>query len=505
MINHLRSFFSQTTLYGLGTVTVRLLNYLLVPFYTSVLSDPAAYGQLSELYSYVALLNIVYLYGMETTLLRFYRFKGLRTKLFVHLQTLIICTTLCFSISLFFLADPITSGLGYHGQAYIIQILSLILATDALTALPFTRLRLAQKAALFVGLKVGGVVVNIALNICFLWLFPRIYQGALLTSLQPLLSVFYHIHQPVFYILLANLLANICWLPFFYKTWHLRWPTSRLLRKYIRFGWPLMGTGLIGAAIEALPRVLFRHLSPLEHAQALRDFGVYSASAKLAVCMLLVLQAYRYAVEPFLLSASENKRNRKLFAQLMHGLLSTALIALVGISLHIDLLGDIFLRQSSYQEALSIVPLLLAAHILFALYYHFSLWFKRLGRTYYGWYFSLGGLSIALLLTLYLVPLLSYHALPIAMAGAYLCMCLSCYLVGQHKYYVPYSWRDSFIYIVVAWALVLGFSPVSSWQIFGHTSLILRILLWILYIVCVCSIQYKKELAKLMKRDVNQI
>lgn len=48
----------QTAVYGLSSIVGRLLNYLLVPLYTSVFINPSDYGVVSDLYAWVAFLLV---------------------------------------------------------------------------------------------------------------------------------------------------------------------------------------------------------------------------------------------------------------------------------------------------------------------------------------------------------------------------------------------------------------------------------------------------------------
>src|ERR1700686_4644512 len=69
-MSQIKQLASETAIYGLGSIIPRVLNFLLFPLYTRVF-DPAAYGVISYLYVYVAFLNVIYLFGMETAYFRF--------------------------------------------------------------------------------------------------------------------------------------------------------------------------------------------------------------------------------------------------------------------------------------------------------------------------------------------------------------------------------------------------------------------------------------------------
>ena len=56
-------------MYGLSSIVGRALNYLLVPLHTAVFAA-AAYVIITELYAYVAFINVVAMYGLETAFFR---------------------------------------------------------------------------------------------------------------------------------------------------------------------------------------------------------------------------------------------------------------------------------------------------------------------------------------------------------------------------------------------------------------------------------------------------
>lgn len=70
----LKTLFKQTAIYGLATVLPRVLSFLLVRLHTgeNVLQSTAQYGDVSLIYSYFVLFNVVLAYGMETAFFRFF-------------------------------------------------------------------------------------------------------------------------------------------------------------------------------------------------------------------------------------------------------------------------------------------------------------------------------------------------------------------------------------------------------------------------------------------------
>ena len=488
----LRKLFSQTAVYGVSTVVSRSLSYLLVPFYTYVLSDPGHYGLLSELYSFASLFNILYLYGMETA---YFRYAGKaqqqEPKLFGQLLGLLLLSSLLFSGLLYTFSDTLSRSLGYGKEGTLIQLMACVLALDAAVALPFARLRLQQKAIRFATLRFFGVGLTLGLNVFFLWLCPLAATGKWGESWQQFVS-FYNPSTPLTYILLANLIASICYLPLLWQQWrHLRIDFQGLT-SLLRYGLPLMGMGLVGMAIESVPRLLFRHLhSPSAQDLALKNLGSYAACAKLSVIIYLAMQAYRYAADPFMLSSKSTSSQRYQIANATSWLLVIGSCLCVGLALHADLLSLLLLQKAIYREALGVVPLLLLAQLGMGLYYSLSVWHKRLGKTEYGLYTNVLGLVVALSVCWIGVERWSYYSLAWSLLLAYVSMNVLCYIWGQKKYYMPYRLQRPLLSLIIGLPL-LAFSPAFGWTILpkGATTI-----LWLLYTIF-CFLYTKRTLAK---------
>ena len=488
----LRRLFSQTAVYGISNVVARSLSYLLVPFYTYILADPGHYGLLSELYSYVSLFNILYLYGMETTYFRYAgRAKWKESKLFGQLLGLLLLSSLLFSGLLYTFSDALSRSLGYGKEGILIRLMACVLALDAAVALPFARLRLQQKALKFATLRLFGVGLTLGLNVFFLWACPIAATGKWGESWQQFVS-FYTLNTPIKYILLANLIASTCWLPLLWQQWrHLRIDFQGLT-PLLRYGLPLMGMGLVGMAIESVPRLLFRHLhSPSAQDLALKALGSYTACAKLAVIIYLAMQAYRYAADPFMLSSKNTSSKRQQIADATSWLLVIGSCLCVGLALHADLLALLLLQKAIYREALGVVPLLLLAQLGMGLYYSLSAWHKRLGKTQYGLYMNVIGLIVALSVCWIGVDRWSYYALALSLLLSYVSMSILCYIWGQKKYRMPYRLQRPLLSLGVGLPL-LAVSPVFGWISLPRGA---TILLWIVYTVF-CFSYTRRKFAK---------
>ena len=192
MSNPIRKLISQTAVYGLSSIVGRLLNYLLVPLYTSVFTDPAHYGVVSELYAWVAFLIVILTFGMETAFFRFIQTSENKEQTYLNsLATVLGLNVFFFAVLLFFNND-IASFMLYEGHNEYIILLGIIVCVDAVSAIPLAKLRSEEKSLRFVSIQITSILVNVGLN-----LFLMLY---LFDPARP--------EEGVLFILLANLCAS---------------------------------------------------------------------------------------------------------------------------------------------------------------------------------------------------------------------------------------------------------------------------------------------------------
>lgn len=456
-MNPIKKLAGQTALYGVSTILGRILNYALVPLHTDVFEDTAQYGVITELYAYVAFLNVIYTFGMETAYFRFIsRSKNNGQALqdvYSSAFTAVASVSLVVSGFIALNAENIASMLGYAGQGNIILWLAVILFTDAIVAIPYARLRHENKAMKFTITKLSAIVLTVLLNVFFLLLLPRIYESS------PVLAWMYRPGMGIGYVFLANLIGNaiiplLLWRYLLDVRLTIDWQAFRPMLVY---AFPILMMGLGGMVNENIEKLLLNDWLPFDFypdktpQQAL---GAYGACAKLSIFMMLAIQAFRYAGDPFFFSRAEDKSAPALFAKVMHYFTVLSILILVGVSVNLELLGTIFLRSQQYRDALYVVPFLLLAKLLYGVYMNLAVWFKLTDKTYYGTIFSIAGAIITVAGNLLLIPYLGYLGCAVASIACYLFMTMGCYYYGQKYYPIPYNFKPTFLYLIASVGLI---------------------------------------------------
>jgi len=494
MAGTLKKLAGQTAVYGLSSIAGRMLNYLLVPFYTSIFS-PASYGIVTEIYAYVAFLNVLYTFGLETAYFRFAtKEKELEPKYYQSAFSSVFWVSVALSGSLVLLATPIVNWLEYPGKESYIYLMAATMAVDAIVAIPFAKLRLANKAIQFAGIKLGNIVLNILLNLFFLGICKDFSeQKEVANPVFQWLGGLYNPQIGVGYVFLSNLIANAIMIPLLRKEFKgIAWFTfdKAVAKPMLMYGYPILLMGLSGMVNEMLGRAMLKKYLPENFYPGLSNeaaLGVYGAVYKLSVFMQLTIQAFRYAAEPFFFSQAQEKDATKGFALVMKWFVIWCCVLYVGISLNLSWFAPIFLRKEIYLTGLVAVPILLLANLFLGMYYNFSIWFKIADKTYYGTYLSFGGAVITIVGNILLIPVFGYLGSAISTLICYGLMAGLCYYFGQKHYPIPYPMQSIAGNLLVA-TLLVSLTFLDSYLLNYISPLALHalhfglMLLWILWL-----------------------
>ncbi len=460
-MSKLKQLAGDTAIYGLGSIIGRAINFLLVPFYTSTqILSVAEYGIVSELYAYAAVLNVIYLYGMETAFFRFVSRDPAHDKtIFSTSVSSIFFSSLGLSFLLSGFATPIVNWLEYPGQERFIYWFAGILAIDALMAIPFAKLRYERKAGKFVSLRLFNIFLNILLNFFFLYFCKNIHTGDFLPELKPVIDLVYNPDYSVEYVFISNLLANLALLPLFARSFlsvrfGLHWS---YLRPMLLYAYPLLFSQLAGVTNEMFSRMTLKKMLPdgfypgLNSQEAL---SIFAACYKLSIFMTLAIQAFRFAAEPFFFSNASQKDSKITYARVYYYFVIAGAFAFLAISLNLDVIKHIFLSDPTYWQGLHIVPVLLIANLFLGIYYNMSIWFKITDKTYVGTIISTSAALLTVSLNILLIPRFGYEASAAITLITYLYMSIAVYLLGQKYYPVPYDLKKTAGYFLLAIGLL---------------------------------------------------
>jgi O-antigen/teichoic acid export membrane protein len=450
----LKTLYKQTFIYGLATVVPKMLSFLLVRLHTdkSVLENVADYGDVSLIYAYFVLFNVLLAYGMETAFFRFFSSdEHKKTVLSTSTISLILTSTLVLVLG-YFLRHHI-ANLTHIDSAYIVLVLW-ILFFDALVIIPFAYLRALGKPIKYTAVKLLNVVLNLGLNVVLL-LFLKSWAES-----STFWAIFYRPNFEVHYIFIANLVASVVtflMLISFYFKLNYSFDT-KLWKQMLRYAYPVLVAGIAFSINETFDRILLERLLPENLSK--EAIGTYSACYKLALFMMLFATAYRLGIEPFFFSNAKDKDAKANYAKILEFFVIFGALILLSVVVFVDILKLLLIPNEAYWEAMSVVPILLLAYLFLGVYHNLSVWYKITDRTKFGAYISIFGALVTLGINIIFIPKFGYMASATATLFAYATMASISYILGQKHYAIPYNLKKMGLYLILS----IGFSALSFYK-----------------------------------------
>jgi O-antigen/teichoic acid export membrane protein len=443
-LKKLVQLFKQTFIYGLATVFPRIISVLLVRVHTdkAVLENVSDYGNLSLIFSYVILFNVILSYGLETSFFRFFNNDSNKEDVLSTSSISIIFTSFLFFALASIFKLEISEFTGIEPQ-YLTLVLW-ILVLDALVVIPFAYLRAKGNAIKYSIIKIINVIVYFSLNI-FLLIFLK-----KLAINNSLLDQIYVPNHEISYIFIANLIASavtlILLIPFYFNINYKL--NINLLKKMLTYAFPILISGLAYSINETFDKILLDFILP--ESVAKNQIGMYAACYKLALFMTLFSTAYKLGIEPFFFKEAQEKSPQKIYALILEVFVILGCSLFLTVIVFADLLKIVFIGDPEYWQAMKIVPIILLANFCLGIYHNLSVWYKITDKTKFGAYISICGAIITLFLNIILIPNYGYVGSAVATLSAYLSMAIISYFLGRRHYPIPYKTSKLSFYIIFA-------------------------------------------------------
>ena len=434
----IRKLASQTAVYGISTIVVRFLSYLLTPYFTRIFGQQT-YGIVTDIYSLIPFALVLLTMGMESSYFRFVakdESPEWRKKVFNTTWGITSLAAAVFFVLVALFRGPVSHAMGeaYAQHPEYVLLVGLIILFDVWSCIPFSRLRQQGRAMTFVAIKCLNVVVNVVL--AFSFGIAGLYDSFL----------------GVGWVFVANLAASVLTFLVILTTgtgvspkidWH-------LLARVFAYSLPLLVGGIAGTANEFIDRQFIKYLVP-QSGDAMAQLGVYGAVTKVAVVMMLFTQMYRLAAEPFFLSNFKKSDFVQTNAAAMKYYVMVSMFIFLGIALFKDFFALIV--GPAFREGMFILPVVLGAGVLSGMWLNLSFWYKREEKTGFAVVVTFVGLFFTVVCNVAMIPRWGYYGA----AWARLCseaamVAVSLYL-NRRYFPTPYQWGRIAEYILVGLGL----------------------------------------------------
>lgn len=417
----MKKLLNETIIYGIGAILPRVITFILNPLYINYI-DKEQFAIFTNLYAWIAYINIVLTFGFETSFFRFSSEKENQNKAFNTSFWFIFGIASSFLLMMLFFNNPIATFLEYDKNPEFLKWLSWIAFFDAICVIPYAWLRFHNRPIRYSIIRVISALIQtfIVLSL-FIFIPKNIIENWGLT-------------QQVSYPFISNLVASfatfLMLLPIVFK---IRFHFSKeLFLKMIKYSWPIMIAGFAFQVNENFDKLIQYYIIPKG------DAGAYGGCYKLAVLMTLFVTAYRMGIEPYFFKQMNNANAKNTYAKVTEYFTFFAAIVAMGLIANLDWLKRFFIKDSEYWIAIDIVPIIIIANLCFGVYYNLSTWYKVTDRTIFGTIISWFGGGLTIVLNLFLLKKYGFMVSAWTTLIAYFSMMVLSYFLGQKYYPIPY-------------------------------------------------------------------
>jgi O-antigen/teichoic acid export membrane protein len=364
--------------------------------------------------------------------------------------------------------------------SYLFYYVAGILFFDAVSALPFIRFRLQRRAKIFAFFKILNILLVILLN---LFLILGLKSGI----------------EAVF---ISNLAASgfsfALLLPSIVKGFKLR-INKNLFDKMIKFGLPYLPAGLASMVIQGFDRPILTHLTDLE------TNGIYQANHKLGIIMMLYINMFQYAWQPFFLQNAKEKNAKDIFSKVLTYFTIGGSFILIFFSLFVEdivkLNLGIHIIGASYWSGLYIVPVILIAYLFNGLYFIFSAGIYIEEKSIYVPFITGLGAVVNIITNFLLIPVWGIMGAAVALLFSYITLAGGIYVVTQKFYKINYETGKlirlfSGIFLIFLMYYMLLFS--------GYLSAGIKIFLLLLFITYVAGLVLDRKEISYLKKSITR-
>ena len=419
----------------------------MLPVYTdlSYLATKSAYADYGLVYTFIAFMNVFYLYGIDNAFLRFYYLsKRKKEDIFFTAFQILFVTSIFSSAILFLLSETIANVVfNSAGYGFFIKIAAGILFFDTMCNLPYLILRVEEKSVQYTIIKIGRFILELVLNIVFVIYLRLGVKG----------------------ILYANLIAAVINLLILipYQFGYLKGKFDFVsLKDLLKFGLPMIPNSIAFLIVEMSDRYLMPRLLNKE------ILGTYHANYKFGTLMLLVVQAFRTAWQPFFLNIAKNKDAKDVYARVMTYYVLAASFVVLGGGLLVEYVVQIPVAPSKtllgqeYWSGVIIIPLILLSYMLYGVYVNLTVGIFIEHKSHLMIVFTGLAALVNIGTNFYLMPNFGMMGAAVATVLAYLVMVISIYIANHKIYPVKYEYlRILFImlYLVSGLTIFYYYSP----------------------------------------------
>ena len=441
MLKDLKKIFTQSVLYGLGTMAPKLAGLVLIPLYTRhfPLRD---FGIIGLLDSTAQIVTGIFGFALYQGFFRWYFDKAIqqrRRSLFFSLLLVHLLIAVAGVVLFWPLCDSLSQMLFNHqGYAYVVKMMIIASLFQMVVIMPSTLLRVQEKA----GLYTVGNLIQMGVMMLFTILFIVVFRQGV--------EAIYHaqiLGLSTYFILLLRYILRNC-------EFRMEW---QLLRDIFRFSLPLFLSTIAVVLLNQTDRYVILHYGQLG------DVGLYTLGFRLSNTLNIILVAsISFAIQPLIFKKMDDPENKRFYSKLMTYFVFVVMFFVLAMTFFGKEIVKLFSLRQEYYDAYRVIPLLSFA-ILFNMIKDVAMIGLQITKKTGIIAWIVVGVSISgILFNLILVPLFQNQGAAIARVMASALFLVLVYYYSQQHYSIPYEVKKLVIMILVGALLYLPVTLVNE-------------------------------------------
>ncbi|MFC1726343.1 oligosaccharide flippase family protein [candidate division KSB1 bacterium] len=449
--------FSKSSItYGIGHILSRAVPFLLLPIYTNFLNINEL-GAAFYLIAGIAIFNVIYLFGFDVSLIRFYVLaettKEKKNIFSTGLISVFFISSILSAILLLnsdTIAGILNSGTTNYFNSKIINICVLTLFFDAIGVYSFIILRAEEKAKRFLVLRLLANILTLALNFIYIVILKSGISGVFLSNL----------YSSIFALILIS--------PTIFRCFKFEY-SANILKNLVKFGFPYIFSGIAIISMDLMDRIILKHLKGLE------DVALYGANYRIAMIMAIIVAAFRFAWHPFFLSVSKQENAKRIFSKIFTLYTLVTFFVLILFSMitkdlvKIEIFGRHIISQE-YWQGIQIIPVIMLSYLFYGAYVNFIIGIYLKNRSIYIPFVVVSSSVINLTLNFLLIPGYGLWGAAVATVISYFIMMLLMFIINNRLYPIKYEYAQiAKIIFSSAIAFAIYYSNFSSNNLLNST------------------------------------
>ncbi len=441
--HHFRRVFRHAFTYGMGNLANRLVQIVLLPVYTRLLTK-SELGVIGVLATTAGFLVTVLNTGIASGVFRFTfaaEDEAERRRILGSAFAYLTLVTLGVLATLAALRDPLGEAITRMPDTGPLVLLALVAVFGEVGVIvPLARLRVHERSGVFVLVGLLRFAINLALNVFLVVRLGWGVKGVLVGNAVATLSI---------YAVLAAPIAR-----------HVRMASRERVRALVRFGLPIMLASCGSFLLEAGDRWILPRLV------SMTDVGVYDVSYRLAKFIhVFVVQPFTLAWPALMWSVVKRPEGESVIARVLtYVVAGTAVIALAASMLAHELFS--VFAPVGFEGGLAVLPWVAFGYVFTMAYFVLNSGVSMADRTEY-MAVTLGiALAVNVGINLTAVPRIGIQGAAIATFVAYGVMAVTMAAFSQRIRPIPYEWgRVAWIGTVTA--VIASIAHGSGWVASG--------------------------------------